>query len=223
MLFRDCSSAPIVALQRSDGGITSGQKETVGYLMDCLSPGDPRGVDDPDHVDIRNEWGADGPGQLDAPFEHADVKAALLRNRWGKASGVDGLRAEFLLSFADALTDCLTSLFNLCVCKGVFPECWKPGVVRIFLKSPDKDPSDPKTYRPITLLSVLGKTFERCISTRIEAFLGDRRALAEEQNGFVAGRGTVDALHRFKSAVFQSRLKYVATLCIDIFGAFDGA
>lgn len=91
------------------------------------------------------------------------------------------------------------------------------------MKNSDKDPSDPKSYRPITLLSVLGKTFERCITARIEAFLRDRHALAEEQYGFVSGRGTVDAFHRFKSIVSESRHSYVAALGIDISGTFDGA
>lgn len=50
----------------------------------------------------------------------------------------------------------LLSLFNQSFQLGIVPERWKEGIVLPILK-PGKDPSLPASYRPITLLSCMGK------------------------------------------------------------------
>ena len=46
-----------------------------------------------------------------------------------------------------------------------FPDLWKAGLVAL-LPKPNKDLRDPKNFRSITLLAVLGKVMERIISFR---------------------------------------------------------
>lgn len=42
-----------------------------------------------------------------------------------------------------------------------FPLAWKEGLIRILLKGKEKDPADARLYRPVCLLSVIAKLFER--------------------------------------------------------------
>lgn len=42
-----------------------------------------------------------------------------------------------------------------------FPNVWKKGVLKVFLKSEEKSKTKVKSYRPVTLLPVLGKVCER--------------------------------------------------------------
>ncbi|GBP97335.1 hypothetical protein EVAR_103848_1 [Eumeta japonica] len=52
--------------------------------------------------------------------------------------------------------------------------------------------TDPKAYRPITLLPVLGKILER---TLLELVPGLRGSISKNQHGFVPGRSTSTALN----------------------------
>ena len=47
--------------------------------------------------------------------------------------------------------------YNKCTDVGRFPDVWKTAEVVIIQKHKDKDAQEPKSYRPICLLDVLGK------------------------------------------------------------------
>lgn len=49
-----------------------------------------------------------------------------------------------------------------------------------------------ESYRPICLLSVVGKLFERVISAKLEHIF--RRAISDRQFGFMPDRSTMDAM-----------------------------
>lgn len=48
-----------------------------------------------------------------------------------------------------------------------FPNVWKKGVLKVFLKSEEKSKTKVKSYRPVTLLPVLGKVCERVLVERL--------------------------------------------------------
>lgn len=57
-----------------------------------------------------------------------------------------------------------------------FPEEWKKAVV-ILVHKKGKPTDKPESYRPIALLPVLRKLFERLISKKIEATIGSSNGL----------------------------------------------
>ena len=76
---------------------------------------------------------------------------------------------------------------------GSVPELWSYG-----LKSPDRVRSDPRSYRGISLLPVLGKVLERIMVARLKDCYSEGTSLY--QFGFTEGRGTVDAWRLCKIA-----------------------
>ena len=83
--------------------------------------------------------------------------------------------------------------------KSAFPTSWKLGhVIPVFKKDPSdptKDKTDPKNYRPITLLSGVSKICEKVISDRIfDHLLRHNLHLYPLQSGFTKGHGTTDQL-----------------------------
>ena len=63
----------------------------------------------------------------------------------------------------------LTEIFNVCLTSGIYPNCLKIAkIVPIFKEGDINDPSD---YRPISLLPVLGKIFERIIFKRAQSYV----------------------------------------------------
>ncbi|KAG5870232.1 hypothetical protein JTB14_029106 [Gonioctena quinquepunctata] len=67
---------------------------------------------------------------------------------------------NFSHELSKGLEDQLTRLYGLCFNLAYFPDAWKQGSLITILKAPDKDPSDPKSLRPIIVLSGLRKVLK---------------------------------------------------------------
>jgi hypothetical protein len=67
---------------------------------------------------------------------------------------------------------------------GVFPRRWNVGNLITIPKVPDRDRSNPKSYRPICLLSMMGKLLEKLMATRISTLFHDHDMTSDRQYGF---------------------------------------
>jgi hypothetical protein len=56
------------------------------------------------------------------------------------------------------------------------------------IPKPDKNPNDPKSYRPISLLNITGKIFQRILTNRLNLLLESHNLILSEQFGFRAQR-----------------------------------
>jgi hypothetical protein len=87
----------------------------------------------------------------------------------------------------------------------------------------DKDPIDPRSYRPIALSSVLLKVMEHLVKNRVEWFVENNDLLAKSQFGFRKGRSTSDSLGIFTTDIRLafSRNESVVAAFLDITAAYD--
>jgi len=76
-----------------------------------------------------------------------------------KVSGPDGVSSRMLKATAHPITPSLTKLFNISITTGKIPGKWKLSAVVPIPKTPGGS-SDPREYRPISLLSVVSKILE---------------------------------------------------------------
>ena len=82
----------------------------------------------------------------------------------------------------DLIADSLCSIFNRSINTGVFPEEWKcSNVVPLFIEG---DRKDLNNYRPISIIPVAAKVFERIIHDQVNTFLVDNGLLSNSQSGF---------------------------------------
>ena len=105
---------------------------------------------------------------------------------------------------------------------GILPKCWKNAYIVPILKK-GKDPKDPKSYRPISLTSCLGKLAERMINQRLYWWLENSKILCHEQAGFRKGRRTEDQLFRLCQRIqdnFQQG-NHTTAVFIDLQQAYD--
>lgn len=83
----------------------------------------------------------------------------------------------------------------------------------------------PLKARPICLLSVTGKVFERVIAQRLLSWMDEHpmASLSDNQFGFRQGRSTYDALLRLKGIVEETVADggFVIAVSIDISNAFN--
>jgi ribonuclease HI len=107
---------------------------------------------------------------------------------------------------------------------GYFPSEWKCANVIFFAKK-NKDPCNPRSYRPVCLLSTLSKVLERIINNRIIYFLETNAKLHSEQFGFREGRNTTLCISHVINLIKQSirSYKYTAMVLFDFESAFDTA
>ena len=87
----------------------------------------------------------------------------------------------------------ITRLFNASLGTGYFPTQFKLAQI-FFIPKPDKDPTSPSSYRPISLLMVLSKIFEKIIAHRLRKFLENSCQMNINQYGFRTGKSTEEII-----------------------------
>ena len=138
-----------------------------------------------------------------------------------KATGPDDVSAQVLKHCAFELSGPLTKVFRACLMENIWPSVWKEArVVPIHKKS---SRNDPRNYRPISLLSVVGKVLERIVAEAITQHLDTNDLLSHQQHGFKPGRSTSDLLLLLSKGWQDALDEGLDTLVValDIAGAFD--
>ena len=60
----------------------------------------------------------------------------------------------------------LAELFNKCLKESCFPDCWKVSLVVPIIEKVGES-STARNYRPVSLLSVVSRVFEKLVNNRI--------------------------------------------------------
>ena len=137
-----------------------------------------------------------------------------------KSVGLDGIPGEIIKFCSRDLAPLLTNLINLSFSEGCFPNCLKSAKVIPVHKGEDK--TDMNNYRPISLLSVISKVFERAMFSRISEFLENNKLLCQSQFGFRTKRSAVDAVAHIIERIRNNHFKTQYTcIYLDLKKAFD--
>ena len=100
------------------------------------------------------------------------------------------------------------------------PQDWMQGLV--FPLHKDGDDRDPMNYRGITLLSIVGKVYNRVLGNRLMLFAErERGGIVEEQGGFRPGRGTEHQIFILTELLRARTQKTTYTAFIDVKKAYD--
>lgn len=150
-----------------------------------------------------------------------DVKDVLKNLDISKACGPDLVSPILLKEGADILASPFSIVFNRSLYSGYFPTLWKDANVTPIPKKDDK--SLPSNFRPISLLSHVGKCMERCVHKHLYNYVITNKILTSYQSGFIQGDSTtyqlIHTYHTFCEAI--DRGKEVRVIFCDISKAFD--
>ena len=113
-------------------------------------------------------------------------------------------------------------LFNKIFDSGCFPSEWLCGEIIPLYKNKG-DATDPKNYRPITLLSCLGKLFPSILNERLNTYSDEVNLILENQAGFRKDHGTIDHIFTLHTIIeiFKNLKKKLYCAFIDFEKAFD--
>ena len=132
-----------------------------------------------------------------------EVREAIRGLKVGKAPGPNGIPNRALKHLPMRAVLLLVQIFNAILCTHHCPPVWKHARV-ISIHKPGKDPAQPSSYRPISLLDTIGKLFEKILLTRILYEVGERGLLRDEQFGFRPRHGTSLQLARLVERITRN-------------------
>ena len=138
-----------------------------------------------------------------------------------KASGLYPFPTLILESARHIISKPLADIINISIIMGKYPSKLKQAKAIPVFKS--EDPTDPRNYRPISLLSVFNRIFEKLMYKRLKSFINSNVILFSGQYGFRDNYSTQHAVFDIVNAI-QENVDHNVFSCeifLDFKKAFD--
>lgn len=212
-------------LKRPDGTFTETAEETLELLAQthfpgsitcntCMSPAQLPRKKRPEVEDWR---------RAALVFKPSRVIWAIDTFRPHKAGGEDEIFPALLQQGKSLILPVMVKIFKASFAWGYIPTAWTRVKVRFIPKAGDRDRSQPKSYRPISLTSFLLKTMEKVINLYIGESYLKIKPLHVKQHAYQKGKSTESALLELTDRLGKALEDKEIALCVflDIEGAFD--
>ena len=145
----------------------------------------------------------------------------LLSLDTSKAIVTDQIPAKFLMDGAEVMALPLRNMINLSIKLSTFPEECKIAKLKLMFKKGAR--TDPKNYRPISLLPLVSKIIEKSINFQYEDFLNKKKLIYMYQSGFRTNHSTDLCLAQLVdfSATGMDKQMHTGIILVDLQKAFD--
>ncbi|KAL0870811.1 hypothetical protein ABMA27_005737 [Loxostege sticticalis] len=156
-----------------------------------------------------------------SPTSSDEIFKIIMTLKNSNSVGYDNLSTKIIKIVAIPIASVLSHLINKSFSQGVFPTCLKLSVVKPLYKKGDK--KMPNNYRPIALIPVFSKIFEKAVHNRLTSFLDKMNIIKKEQNGFRKNHNTTLANYNLIQSIIESldTKTSAAALFLDMSKAFD--
>lgn len=113
-----------------------------------------------------------------------------------------GLTTKVIKKIAQSITTPLTYLINECITLGTFPDqLKKTRICAIHKQGPVENPAN---YRPISILPILSKIYEKVIKGQLEAHFEGNNLITDNQFGFRKGTSTKEAILKLTNFILEN-------------------
>ena len=109
-----------------------------------------------------------------------------------KSSEVDNISSHFLTLALPYIEDSLAFLFKTYIETSQFPDLWK--VARIIPIFKEGDKTEKSNYRPISVLPVISKLFEKLVFNQLYRYMKENSLFTSDQSGFLRLHSTLTCL-----------------------------
>ena len=140
--------------------------------------------------EVKIDFTSDNTEVYNKPFRLRDLRRSIIKAK-PRAPGPDGIHNNLLKHLPEDTLKILKEILNKIWISADFPQQWRAATM-IPIPKPNKDHTDPLSYRPIALTSCLCKVLECMINTRLIWYLEKYRILDRSQCGFRKHRSTTD-------------------------------
>lgn len=211
-------------IKNSDGTWCKSDKSTADafahHLTDIFQPYTFNSIEENNEV---IEF-LDSPCQMDFPIKHVspnEVQSEIKISK-KKSPGYDQIDANVVNKLTRKSIIFLTLIYNSILRLNHFPSQWKCAKI-IMISKPNKPENLLSSYRPISLLSIFSKIFEKILLRRLLPVLEKENIIPDHQFGFRHKHGTPEQCHRIINVIIDTleNKRYCSAVFLDIQQAFD--
>ena len=156
-------------------------------------------------------------------FKDDDITSIIKSLKPTKAHSADNISIRMIQLCGDSITLLLTLIFKFSLRNGIFPATWKMANIIPVHKKEEKN--IVKNYRPISLLPIFAKVFERLLFNSLFSHFHDNGLFTKCQSGFMPGDSCISQLlsivHEIQSSFDCNPPVVTRAIFLDISKAFD--
>ena len=141
-----------------------------------------------------------------------EVERQIKSMRSDCATGPYHIPVKYINLVTEYITSPLTHIINECIDQNTFPKAWK--ISRISPVPKVDNPMECDDYRPIAILPVLSKVYERFVLSQITKYIDKHSILHENIYGYRKGHLTTTILLRFRDDIIQAMKRGEISLAI---------
>src|SRR2546425_2254388 len=155
---------------------------------------------------------------INQEYKESHVIASLKNTA---SCGYDQISVASVKAVSSIISPILATLINHSIDKGIFSDALKVAKILPIYKSGDK--TLISNYRPISLLTVFSKIYEKIILKRFDSFLIKHQILYDMQFGFRKNHSTQLALASYIDCITAAldKNQFTMSIFIDLSKAFD--
>ena len=141
--------------------------------------------------------------------------------RLDTSTGPDLIPVKFLKPVSESLANPLTNIINSFIKFMDFPKIWKQARITPIPKV--SNPMSNNDYRPISILPVLSKIYEKIVFNQLTDFIESQNLLSSKISGFGKGHSPSTVLLAIRDDIIKAKKCGEVTLMVlaDFYKAFD--
>ena len=156
-----------------------------------------------------------------SPTDPGEIAEILKKLKNKLSEGEDQISMSLIKQLTPSICIPLTIIINIAIKEGKFPDKLKYAkVIPIFKANENTEVSN---YRPIALLPVISKVFEKVIYKRLFHFMDSNDLFHPNQFGFKPKQSTIDAVLQFAQNIQNNKMNKKTSVGVfaDLSKAFD--
>lgn len=207
-------------VKKEDGTWARSSQEKADTHADHLENVFKPHPNESDHVFVPADY--NGEQTYIKPVSPKEVELEIKQLNSKKSPGFDLVTIDMLKQLPRKAILKLTHLINASFRLKHVPKQWKIAEI-ITLPKPGKPPEQVGSFRPISLLPVVSKVFEKLLLKRLKPIIETENLLPSHQFGFRNKHSTIDQVHRITDDIEKALedKKVCSAIFLDISQAFD--
>ena len=155
------------------------------------------------------------------PTDPMEIQSLIHNFSTHKAAGPDQISIKAIKLGALSISVILSNLINQAFQTGIFPKSLKEARITPIFKGGDSELTN--NYRPISIISVISKLFEKLISKRLIKYLNKYNIINDNQFGFRPSHSTTHAITNINEYILNNieSNKHIISIFLDLSKAFD--